>query len=96
MRGSAGAIVKHVTTQCQDQGRLLEEASRDLDVFKKAYFRAEREAQDREAKFEQEKQALNDEIHQLKVRPPPQIQCEVPDGGFKILRHKLISCMTTR
>lgn len=67
-RGSAGAIVNHVATQCQDQGRLLEEAKRDLEVFKKAYYKAEREMHDREERFEQEKQALSDEIHQLKVR----------------------------
>ena len=71
MRGSVGAIVNHVTTQCQDQGRLLEEANRDLDVFKKAYYRAEREMQDYKAKFELEKQSLSDEIHQLKVRQSP-------------------------
>ena len=74
-RGPAGAIVNHVTTQCQDQGRLLEEAKRDLEVFKKAYYKAEREMHDREERFEQEKQTLSDEIHQLRVRlfpsPPP-------------------------
>ena len=62
----------HVATQCQDQGRLLEEAKRDLEVFKKAYYKAERDMHDREERFELEKQALSDEIHQLKVRlfPP--------------------------
>lgn len=68
MRSPAGAIVDHVTLQCRDQGRLLEEATRDLEVFKKAYYKAERDIQDREARFELEKQALNVEIHQLKVR----------------------------
>ena len=68
MRGLAGAIVDHVTIQCQDQGRLLEEAIRDLEVFKKAYYKAEHDMRDREARFEQEKQALSDEIQQLKVR----------------------------
>lgn len=57
--------MNHVTIQCRDQGRLLEEATRDLEVFKKAYFQAERDMHDREARFAQEKQAL---IHQLKVR----------------------------
>jgi len=66
-RGSVGAIVNHVTTQCQDQGRLLEEAKRDLEVFKKAYYKAEREMDD----LEKEKQTLNNEIHQLRVRPFP-------------------------
>lgn len=66
-RGSVGAIVNHVTTQCQDQGRLLEETKRDLEVFKKAYYKAERDMD----YLEQEKQALNDEIHQLRVRPFP-------------------------
>ena len=71
MRGSVGAIVNHVTTQCQDQGRLLEEAKRDLEVFKNAYYKAVHDMRDHEAKFGQEKQALNDEIYQLKVRLPP-------------------------
>ena len=71
MRGPVGALVNHVTIQCRDQGRLLEEASRDLDVFKKAYYKAERDTHDREARFEQEKQALYNEIHQLKVRLLP-------------------------
>lgn len=90
--------MNHVTTQCQDQGRLLEEANRDLDVFKKAYYRAEREMQDYKARFELEKQSLSDEIHQLKVRLSlsPHIQCEALGGRFKMFRHKLISCMTTR
>ena len=75
-QGLAGAVVNHVTTQWQDwQESFLEEArrdleetkqdlegaKRDLEVFKKAYYI-----------LEQEKQALSDEIHQLKVRlfPP--------------------------
>ena len=57
MRGPAGEIEDHVTTQCQDHGRLLEEAIRDLEAFKRAYFKAE-----------QEKQALSDEIRRLKVK----------------------------
>ena len=68
MRGPAGALVNHVTIQCRDQGRLLEEANRDLEVFKKAYYKAERDMHDREVRFEQEKQHLFDEIDQLKVR----------------------------
>lgn len=68
MRGPAGALVNHVTIQCRDQGRLLEEAKRDLEVFKKAYYKAEHDMHDREARFQQEKQVLYDEIHQLKVR----------------------------
>jgi len=44
-------------------------------VFKNAYYKAERDKHDREEKFKLEKQALSDEIHQLKVRlflhPPP-------------------------
>ena len=67
-RGPVGAIVNHVAAQCQDQGRLLEEANRDLEVFKKSYYRAERDLHDHLARFNQEKQVLNDEIHQLKVR----------------------------
>ena len=68
MRGPVGAIVNHVTVQCHDQSRLLEEAVRDLEVFKKAYYKAENDMRVREEKFEQEKQVLSDEIHQLKVR----------------------------
>jgi len=64
--GLAGAIVDHVTTKCEDQGKLLEEAQRDLEVFKRAYYDAEREIQDLAESFEQEKQALNDEIRRLR------------------------------
>ena len=41
-------------------------------MFKKAYYKAERDSRDREERFEQEKRTLNDEIIQLKVRyfPP--------------------------
>ena len=63
--------MNHVTTQCQDQGRLLEEAKRDLEVFKSAYYKAVHEIHDNEARFGQEKQALNEEIHQLKVKSSP-------------------------
>jgi len=97
MRGSAGAIVNHVTSQYQDQGRLLEEATRDLDVFKKAYYKAEREIQDYKATVEQEKRLLSDEIHHLKVRHSPSISNAKPPGGrFKQFRRNLISSMTTR
>ena len=79
MYSPAGAVVNHVITGCQDQGRLLKEAKRDLEVFRKAYYKAEREAQDREARFELEKEALEDEIRRLRVRifPP------CPDGFRK-------------
>jgi hypothetical protein len=90
-RGSAGAVVNHVTTQCHDQGRLLEEAKRDLEVFKKAYYKAERDIHDRDERFELEKQALSDEIHQLKVRlftppptPPPR-EFQVPPPQFDLV-----------
>ena len=85
MWGPAGAIVNHVTAQSQDQERLLGEAKRELEAFKKAYYKAEGEMHDREERFEQEKQALNDEIHQLKVRFFPPAQYEAFCG-----RHKLI------
>lgn len=83
-RGPAGAIVNHVTTQCQDQGRYLEEAKRDLEVFKKAYYKAEREMQDREARFELEKKVLRDEISLLVVSLFPSILC----GCFELPCHK--------
>ena len=89
IRGPAGAIVKHVATQCQDQGRLLEEAKRDLEVFKNAYYKAVHENRDNEAKLEQL-------AHQLKVRVFPYTLREVVDGRSKLPRHDFISCMTTR
>jgi len=49
-----GAIVDHVTTRCQNQGQLLEEAQRELEMFKKAYYNAEREIQDLGERFEWE------------------------------------------
>jgi len=55
-----------VTSCCQDQGKLLEEAQRDLEVFKTAYYNAEREIQTLGESFEREKQALNDEIRRLR------------------------------
>ena len=88
MRGPAGAIVKHVATQCQDQGRLLEEAKRDLEVFKNAYYKAVHENRDNEAKLEQL-------AHQLMVSFPYS-QREVVDGRSKSPGHDFISCMTTR
>lgn len=65
--------MNHVTVQCRDQSKLLEEAVRDLEVFKKAYYKAEGDIRAREERFEQEKQVLNDEIHQLKVRLHPHL-----------------------
>ena len=61
-----GATVDHGTTRCRDQGQLLEEARKDLEVFKRAYYNAEREIHDLSESFEQEKQALNDEIRRLR------------------------------
>ena len=58
MRGPAGAVVNHVTIQCRDQGRLLEEAIRDLEVFKKAYYKAEREIRDRDARFKEKNKSI--------------------------------------
>lgn len=45
--------------------RELEEAKYELALYKKA---AECERHNLEARFEQEKQALNDEVHQLRER----------------------------
>ena len=60
------ALVDHVTAQFRDQGQLLEETNRDLAVYKKALCNAERDMRDLAERFEQEKQALNDEIRQLR------------------------------
>ena len=72
---SAEALVTCVVTQFQHQGRLLEgtkrdleETRRDLEVYKKAFSTAERDKRDLEERFEQEKQALNDEIRELRDR----------------------------
>jgi len=64
--GAAGPITNCVTTQDQAQGRLLEEAKRDLEAFKNAYYRAERDMRDLEGRFEKEKQELNEEIRWLR------------------------------
>ena len=50
----------------QRQERLLEEAKRELAICKKALSDAECAKHDLEERFEQEKQALNDEIYQLR------------------------------
>ena len=44
----------------------LEETRRDLAVFKRAFLNAERDKHHLKERFEQEKQALNDEIRQLR------------------------------
>ena len=65
--------------QFQNQEQLLEEARRDLDMYKKAFFDTERAKRDLEEMFEQEKQVLNNEIRQLKVRllpPLPRVKRE--------------------
>lgn len=41
---------------------------RDMKVYKRAFFSAERDRHDLEERFEREKQALNDEIRQLRER----------------------------
>ena len=68
IRYLTGAVVDHVATQCQCQGRLLGEAKRDLEVLKKAHCKAERDMENLEERFERELQAANYEIRQLKVR----------------------------
>ena len=64
--GPAEALVDHFTAQFRHQGQLLEETNRDLAVYKKALCNAERDMRDLAERFEQEKQALNDEIRQLR------------------------------
>ena len=64
----AGVIVYRVTIQCQCQGRLLEEEKRNLEGLKKAHYRVEHDMYNLEERFEREMQAVNREIHQLKVR----------------------------
>ena len=68
IRCLAGAVVDHVATQCQCQGRLLGEAKRDLEVLKKAHYKADRDMENLEERFERELQAANYEIRKLKVR----------------------------
>ena len=67
------ALVKDITAQFVHQGRLLEEAEhdlaetkRDLEVYKEAFYNMERDKRDLEERFEKDKQALNDEIRQLR------------------------------
>jgi len=75
-----GAVVDSVT-RCQCQGRLLGEARRDLEALKKARYKAERDMENLEERFERELQAANYEIRQLKVRHiTPHTQCEVSIG----------------
>ena len=51
----------------QNRTRYLEEAKRDLGVFKKAYHSAERAVREREAQSEPELQALRDRIRLIEV-----------------------------
>ena len=75
----------HIATH-RNRTPYLEGPKRDLDVFEKAYHRADRDVCDREAQSEQERQALRDEIRL--VKPPSlkvaevrlYLQCEVLGG----------------
>ena len=75
--------IDHLATH-EDQGQLLEEAQRDLEVFKRAYYNAEREIRDLEESFEQEKQALSDEIRRLREH---ELHCH--EGRFESNRYPL-------
>jgi len=61
-------LVCHITTKFQHQERLLEETKRSLEVYKVAFSCVEHERRDLVKRFEQEKQALNEEIRQLRER----------------------------
>jgi len=80
--GLSGATVDCDNIRCQGQWRLLEEAQRDLGVFKRAYYNAEREIHDLGESFEREKQALNDEIRRLREH---ELHCR--EGGFESNRY---------
>ena len=80
--GFAKALADRAISQCQDQSQLLEEVQRDLEVFKRAYHNAEREIHDLGESFEREKQALNDEIRQLKEH---ELHCR--EGRFESTHH---------
>lgn len=71
-RVPAEALTNHVTAQYQYQSQLLEEAKRDLEETKRELAvykaKAERGRHDLEERFEREKQALSDEIRQLRGR----------------------------
>jgi hypothetical protein len=54
--------------QHTDYGRAIEDARRDLDVFKKAYMASERAKQEAEERFEKEKRYLLEELNCLRVR----------------------------
>lgn len=64
---TTGALLTFVSNQNTDYGRAIEEAKRDLDVFKKAYMAAERDKSEAEEKFEKEKKALTDELNAFRV-----------------------------
>lgn len=68
--GFVGAILTFVSTQSTDHVRAIEEARRDLEVFKKAYMSAERDKTEAEEKFEKEKKVLTDELSALRVGLP--------------------------
>ena len=89
--GPAEALVEHVTTEFRDQGRLLEKAEhdlaetkRDLEVCKKALYISDSGRRDLEERFEQEKQALIDEICRLRER-----EARVRDERFEQERQDL-------
>ena len=58
----------HIAVKCQDQSQLLEKTVQYLEASKEAYYKAERDMRDREARFEREKEAFDDETHGFEVR----------------------------
>ena len=60
--------MQYVSSQCTCQGKLLDEARRDLEALKKAHYKAERDMCNLEERFEREMRTANHEIRQLRVR----------------------------
>jgi len=67
-RYSADMLRRQTTARLQNL-RQLEEMERELQEYKKALCDAKSGRRDLEERFEQEIQAVNDEIHNLEVRP---------------------------
>jgi len=90
-------LVYHITTKFQHQERLLEEAKRSIEVYKMAFSLVEHERRDLVKRFEQEKQALNEEIRQLRERCMHgleerlgrEVQLEALNGGILELKVRI-------
>ena len=72
--------------------RDLAETKRDMKAYKRALFSAGRDRHDLEERFEREKQALNDEVRQLRERGMRTYEEALNDGILRLKVRLLLPC----